>query len=132
MDALELMSQSDIEAVREVEHKRTRALVSSHMEVARALHSDDYELVTPLGAVLTKEQYLGAVAAGTLQYLAWDIESPIQVRLYREVALIRYQAEIEIVVQGQRYQRAQYWHTDAYEKRGDRWQVVWSQATAIT
>jgi hypothetical protein len=119
-------------AVREVERRRIRALLSTEMEVARSLHGDDYQLVTPLGALLTNEQYLGAVAAGVLQYLAWDIDSPIQVRLYTEVALIRYQAEIEVVVQGRRYPRARYWHTDAYEMRNGRWQVVWSQATAIT
>ena len=26
----------------------------------------------------------------------------------------------------------QYWHTDGYERRDGRWQVVWSQATRIT
>jgi len=102
------------------------------MEVARQLHADDYELVTPLGVVLSKDQYLGAVAAGHLEYLAWDVESPIKVRMYSEIALIRYQADIQIVVQGKSYPRARYWHTDAYEKRADRWQVVWSQATALT
>jgi hypothetical protein len=106
-------------------------LVSGEVEVARQLHADDYELVTPLGVVLSKKQYLGAVAAGDLHYLVWDIESAIKVRVYGEVALIRYQANIEIVVQGQGYPRARYWHTDAYEKRADRWQVIWSQATAI-
>src|SRR4051812_31048117 len=115
MERVELGSQSDMNAVREVERRRIRALVSTELEVARPLHSDDYELVTPLGAALTKEQYLGALATGAVQYLAWDIKSPIQVRVYREVALIRYQAEIEVVIQGQRYPRARYWHTDAYE-----------------
>lgn len=132
MERGELDSQSDMNAVREVERRRIRALVSTELEIARPLHSDDYQLVTPLGAVLTKEQYLGALATGAVQYLAWDIESPIQVRLYQEVALIRYEAEIEVVVQGQRYPRARYWHTDAYEMRNGYWQVVWSQATAMT
>ena len=101
------------------------------MEVARQLHADDYELVTPIGVLLSKDQYLGAVATGDLEYRAWDVESPIKVRMYSELALIRYQADIEIVVQGKGYPRARYWHTDAYEKRAGRWQVVWSQATAL-
>ena len=25
-----------------------------------------------------------------------------------------------------------YWHTDYYERRDDRWQVIWSHATEIT
>jgi hypothetical protein len=124
-------ANSDAENVRATERERTRALVSGEMEIARQLHADDYELVTPLGVVLSKEQYLGAVAAGDLHYLVWDVESPIKVRLYSEVAAIRYQADIEIVVQGQAYPRARVWHTDVYEKRAGRWQAVWSQATAI-
>jgi hypothetical protein len=52
--------------------------------------------------------------------------------MYSEVALIRYRAQIEIVVQGQIHPRAPYWFTDAYEKRDGRWQIVWSQGTGIT
>jgi hypothetical protein len=81
--------------------------------------------------VLSKDQYLGAVAAGAVHYLVWEFESPIEVRTYGEVALIRYQSQIEIVVQGKMYPRAPVWHTDAYERRDGRWQVVWSHATLV-
>ena len=37
----------------------------------------------------------------------------------------------QLCVQGQRYQKAGYWFTDAYEKREGRWQIVWSQVTGI-
>ena len=60
-----------------------------------------------------------------------QLDSPIDVRTYGKVALIRYRAQIEIEVQGQRYARAPYWFIDAYERRDDRWQVVWSQGTGI-
>ena len=101
------------------------------MEVARQLHADDFQLVTPLGAVFSKEEYLGAVAAGILHYLAWELDSPIDVRMYHDVALIRYRAQAEVEVQGQGYPRAPYWFTDAYEKRDGQWQIVWSQGTGI-
>jgi hypothetical protein len=122
----------EADVVRSVERDRIRALVNADMEVARQLHADDFQLITPLGAAFSKEQYLGAVAAGQIKYLACDFDSPIEVRVYSEVALIRYRSQIEIVVQGQEYPRARYWHTDAYEKRDGRWQVVWSHATGIT
>jgi hypothetical protein len=32
---------------------------------------------------------------------------------------------------GQRTPLRSFWHTDVYEKRNGRWQVVWSQATLI-
>jgi hypothetical protein len=101
------------------------------MEVADQLHADDFQLVTPLGAVFSKEEYLGAVAAGQLHYLAMKLDSPIDVRMYDNMALIRYRAQIEIEVQGQTYPRTPYWFTDSYEKRDGRWQIVWSQGTGI-
>jgi hypothetical protein len=45
-----------------------------------------------------------------------DLPVKRTVRLYNEVALIRYRSQIEIMVQGQKYPRGRYWHTDAYEK----------------
>ena len=131
MDPMQPTTNSAAENVRATERERVRALISGDAVVARQLHADDYELITPLGVALSKEQYLGAVLAGDLHYLAWDIESAIRVRLYSEIALVRYQASIEIVAQGQRYPRTRLWHTDAYEPRDGRWQVIWSQATAV-
>lgn len=58
-----------------------------------------------------------------------EFDSPVDVRLYDDVALLRYRVQIEVVVQGQRYAPARYWFTDAYERRDGRWQVVWSQDT---
>jgi hypothetical protein len=123
--------RSEMDEVRETERHRLRALVSRDIDAARPLHADDFQLINPLGGTLSKEQYLGAVAAGEIHYLLWQPES-IEVRLYGDLALIRYRSQIEIVVQGRMVPRQHYWHTDAYEKRGGQWQVVWSQATAVT
>jgi hypothetical protein len=131
MDASSSRGSSEADDVRSAEKERLNALLAGNMEVARQLHADDFQLVTPLGAVFSKEEYLGAVAAGVLHYLAMELDSPIDVRVYHDVALIRYRAQIEIEVQGQGYPRAPYWFTDAYEKRGGQWQLVWSQGTGI-
>ena len=124
-------SHAEANDVQSAEKSRLNALLTGNMEVARQLHADDFQLVTPLGAVFSKEEYLGAVAAGILHYLAWELDSSIDVRMYHDVALIRYRAQIEIEVQGQGYPRAPYWFTDAYEKRDGQWQIVWSQGTGI-
>ncbi len=87
------------------------------------------QLINPRGEALSKEQYLGGIASGQLDYLVWEPESSIEVRLYGQAAVIRYQSQLEIVVQGQKVPLQRYWHTDSYEKRNGRWQVVWSQAT---
>ncbi len=119
-------------AIEMIERERTRSLVNRDLVTAGRLHAEEYELVTPLGKALCKEQYLGAIANGELRYLVWDIEAPIKVRVVGEAAMIRYQAVLELEDRGRRIPRARYWHTDAYEKRAGVWQAVWSQATAIT
>ncbi len=131
MDTSLSTTRFEADELRATESERLRALLNGDMEVARKLHADDFQLVTPLGAVFSKEEYLGAIAAGHLHYLACELDSSIDVRTYGKVALIRYRAQIEIEVQGQRYARAPYWFIDVYERREDRWQVVWSQGTGI-
>ena len=121
---------TEADLIRATERERLRALVAANMEVARQLHADDFQLINPRGQSLSKEQYLGGIASGDLDYLVWEPES-IEVRLYDQAAVIRYQSQLEIVVQGQKVPRQRYWHTDSYEKRNGRWQVVWSQATGI-
>ena len=120
----------EADLIRATERERIRALVEANMEVARQLHADDFQLINPRGQSLSKEQYLGGIASGDLDYLVWEPES-IEVRLYDQAAAIRYQSQLEIVVQGQKVPRQRYWHTDSYEKRNGGWQVVWSQATGI-
>jgi hypothetical protein len=99
--------------------------------LAHQLHADDFQLITPAGGALSKEQYLGGIASGEIDYRVWEPDS-IAVRLYGQAAVLRYQSQLEIVVRGRQVPLRRYWHTDSYEKRNGRWQVVWSQATEIT
>lgn len=117
---------SDLAAlIRELEGRRTQALVDKDMVTAEALHAPDYQLITPAGRSVDKAGYLQAVASGELNYLGWQIED-VQLRLTPAMALIRYRARLEFPSTS-----LACWHTDAYELRAGRWQAVWSQATAI-
>jgi hypothetical protein len=122
--------QPQADAIRAIERQRLRSLVAANIEAAQRLHASDFQLINPLGGALSKEEYLGAVAAGEIDYLVWEPEA-IEVRVHGQVALIRYRAQLEVVAQGQKIALRRYWHTDSYEKRDGRWQVVWSQATEI-
>lgn len=122
--------EAEAEAIRKLERTRLQALLQPDLEICRELHAPDFHLVTPNGSSLSKEQYLGAVASGDLRYLRWN-PGGMEVRLHAGVALIRYQAELEVIAAGRRSPIFRCWHTDSYEKRGRRWQVVWSQATEI-
>ena len=98
---VDFKSQAEFDVIRETERERLRALLEGNIEVARTLHADDFQLINPLGGTLSKEQYLGGVASGEINYLVWEPDA-IAVRVYGEAALIRYQSELEIVVQGQK------------------------------
>jgi hypothetical protein len=123
-------AQAEADFIRATERERLRALVEANVTRARQLHADDFQLVNPLGGALSKEQYLGGIGSGELDYLFWEPDS-IAVRLYGEAAVIRYRSRLEIIVQGRHVPRQRYWHTDVYERRDGQWQVVWSQATEI-
>lgn len=98
------------------------------MEVANQLHADDFQLINPGGMTLSKEQFLGDVASGFVDFLVWEPKSEIEVRLNGDTAVIRYQSFTDIIVGGER-ETVDVWHTDAYEKRDGQWQIVWEQST---
>lgn len=125
-------TQAEADLIRAIERRRLRALVEANVEVARRLHADDFQLINPRGESISKEQYLGGIASGQIDYLVWEPESQIEVRLYGRGAVIRYSSQLEIVVQGQKVPLQRYWHTDSYEKRKRGWQIVWSQATGTS
>jgi hypothetical protein len=122
-------NEDEADALRQLERERLRALVEADVKRARELHAEEFQLVNPRGETLTKDQYLGGIESGRLDYLLWEPVSQIAVRLHGDAAVIRYRSRLEIVVDGQRVPEAQYWHTDSYEKHAGKWQVVWSQAT---
>lgn len=124
-------SSPEAECIRDTERARLRALVGGDIETARLLHASEFQLITPIGMPLSKDDYLGAMATGQIKYLVWE-PGPIAVRQYQSHAVIRYRARLEVVFGGHRVAPCDYWHTDTYEHRDGQWMVVWSQATAIS
>jgi hypothetical protein len=124
------MDVADASDLARIESERVRALVERDMDRAADLHADDFQLVTPSGRVLSKDEYLEAVRTHDIDYAAWE-PGEIVVRPYGEAAVMRYPAEISFMVDGLPTPHRPLWHMDLYERRGGRWQVVWSQATEV-
>jgi hypothetical protein len=124
--------EPDAAAMRDTERRRLRSLVEADIDTARALHADDYQLITPRGYALTKEEYLGGIASGQMRYQVFEPVSEIAVWGSAQIALLRYKAQISIADGGPPVVSLTCWHTDCYEQRDGRWQAVWSQATAIS
>ena len=118
------------EDFRTLERTRLRALVDRNFELAKLLHSSEFHLVTPRGSTYSRESYLQAVEMGKIVYLKWEAAS-ILVRRFGSVALLRYQAELEMPSASGEHSSFACWHTDSYELHNGFWQVVWSQATLI-
>jgi hypothetical protein len=119
------------DTLREIEARRLHSLVDFDMEVADALHADDFQLINPAGGALSKQDYLGGLESGFLDYVIFEPVSEIIVRVYGDGAALRYQSEIEMHRSDGFVDQGQFWHTDVYERRDGQWQVVLSQATKI-
>jgi hypothetical protein len=117
--------------LRAVEVRRLAALRSADTPTLEALHAADYQLITPGGAALSRDAYLGQIAEGVLVYRQFEPEGEIAIRpLGAAAAAVRYEALIDAAFPGG-HDRDRFWHTDLYEFRNGRWQAVWSQATRI-
>ena len=125
------MSTDDVAAqIEALERRRLRALVERDLDVARSIHADDYELITPGGRALSKGAYLDEIASGELDYRIFEPEGSLSIRSWGNVAAVRYRVHIDVAFDDQ-HDSDYFWHTDIYELRGERWQVVWSHATRI-
>ena len=118
------------EEIRQTVLTRMKALAAPDLKLADDIIADDFQLVPPNGVALTKAQYLGAIASGAIRYRQWEAASPIAVKLYADAAVIRDQAQIIVEAPGVR-REGRFWFSDLYEKRGARWQIIWSQGTFI-
>jgi hypothetical protein len=121
----------DPAVLRDTECRRLRSLVEADLTAAEALHADDYQLITPNGYVLTKQEYLDGIASGQLRYEVFEPISDIVVRASGQAAILRYRARITVQAGGPMVSMS-CWHTDYYERLDESWQAVWSQATAIS
>jgi hypothetical protein len=118
----------EADVIRDTERARITSLVTGDLATAATLHADEFQLVNPLGGVLSKAEYLGAIETGQLDYVVWN-PADIAVKQQGGQAVIRYRSDLQVTFRGTTIPKTSHWHTDLYEKRGGRWQVVWSQAT---
>ncbi|ADB35576.1 hypothetical protein Kfla_6581 [Kribbella flavida DSM 17836] len=123
----------DADELRRIERARLRALVEKDVVAAELVHADDFRLVTPSGLVWSKEEYLGGIANGEIDYRRFEAVSEIEVLADGALAVLRYRSAIEIAVKGNDSAKLDAWHLDVYAVGDDgMWRVRWSQATAIS
>lgn len=78
-----------------------------------------------------REEYFAALQSGELDYVGWEA-GEITVKLFGNAAVIRYRdLQFDVDSQGKVVHRGPMFHTNLYERRGGKWQIVWSQASGI-
>jgi hypothetical protein len=120
-----------VERLRQIEKQRLQALVAADVAVAGRLIASDFELINPLGEVLTREDVLGDVGSGALDFLSDSVTSQIKVRRHGNTAVLRYRHAIDIALAGIGHLTHPAWTTALYERRNGNWQIVWEQTGAI-
>jgi hypothetical protein len=123
-------SSSQADRLRAIETTRQQALVDGDTATARQLTAPDFQQINPAGATSDRDEFLGLLDAGVLDFLSLDTISPIAVRLSGDSATLRYKTAFDLVVGGTHLTH-EGWTTALYERRNGRWQIVWGQTTAI-
>ncbi len=117
--------------LRQLERNQLKAVVDADGDALDLLLADDFVLVPPPGTPLTKDEYVGAVESGALDFEKFDPISPIDVSVYGAAAVLTYQSDIIATGAGVGTVHHQAWHTVVYEKAAGTWQVVRAQTTAV-
>ena len=123
-------STSPADRLRATERTRLRALVDADTATAGGMMARDFQAIPPSGDPLTRKDYLGAVAAGVIDYRVFKPVSRIVVRSSGHAAALRYKVSFDLVAGGTRVTHKG-WITELWERHGGRWLIVWEQATAI-
>jgi hypothetical protein len=122
------VTSSAADQVRAAERALMRATVDADTATAGQLLADDFQLINPLGDSQTREDYLATL--GAIDFLTWEPVSEIEVRLYGNAAVARFQSAFDLVAFGERLTHRA-WHTDLLERRQGHWQLVRAQTTAV-
>jgi ketosteroid isomerase-like protein len=117
--------------LRQLEQNQLQALVDADGDALDLLLADDFVLVPPPGTPLTKDDYLGAVESGDLDFEKFEPISAIEVSVYGAAAVLTYKSDIVATAVGIGTVQHQAWHTVVYEKTSGTWQVVRAQTTAV-
>ncbi len=110
---------------------RPEAVVDADGDALDLLLADDFVLVPPPGTPLTKDEYVGAVESGALDFEKFDPISPI------DVQRVRSRRGPDLPVRHHRHRRWGRYRSSpgiahvVYEKAAGTWQVVRAQTTAV-
>jgi len=123
-------AQGVVREIRRLEEIRRGLEVSGDTAALRGLLTTDFRGINPIGVAGTREELLSGFDAGEPDILAMQPTTPIEVDVFGNQALVRYQVSIELTIFGFHPNHLM-WDTLLYERRHGRWRVAWEQTTAV-
>jgi hypothetical protein len=121
--------RSPADQVRTAERTLLRAELDADTHTAGRLLAPDLQLIDVTGAAETRADELATIGGG-VDFVALEPIGPISVRVHGDSAVARVKLKFKVVVGGVTVQH-EGWMTGLFEQRDARWQVVWSQTTAV-
>ncbi len=114
------------------EQQRIHALLNVDEGTFNELHTEDYLLCNPTGAVWGKADYLRRLTSGQLVYKRLAPITSVDVLTADHLGVLRYRCAMELRVDGHDIPGHECWHMDIYTFGADgHWRCKWSQATGI-
>jgi uncharacterized protein (TIGR02246 family) len=91
--------------------------------------ADDFTFTSPFGDVMTKEQRIGEIKPGGVQFDSYTVDD-VKVRVYGDTAVVTNQATLS-GKRGDQVLSGKYRATSVFVKKDGTWQVVAAQSTRI-
>jgi Domain of unknown function (DUF4440) len=121
--------RSAADQVRTAERTLLRAAVDADTHTAGKLLAPGLQLIDVIGTAETRADYLATIGGG-VDFVTLQPIDTISVRVHGDSAVSRVKLKFKVVAQGQTVQH-EGWTTGLFELRDGRWQLVWSQNTAV-
>jgi Domain of unknown function (DUF4440) len=120
---------SQAEQVRTLERTRLKAMVDADTATVSRLLAPDFQGINVRGVNDGRNGTLATIG-GAVDFISITPVTPITVRMYGNTAAARFQVAFVVVAGPDRLEHRG-WFTDLLEKRAGKWQLVWSQTTAV-
>ncbi len=115
--------------IRQLENHRLQAMIQADTSALDSILADDLTYTHTNGWVDTKEQFIGWLESGELNYESISTDD-VKVRVYAAAAVVTGRAAVKIKVNGQE-KNLQIRFIDVYVKRKGHWQMVAWQSTRL-
>jgi ketosteroid isomerase-like protein len=117
------------QAVRQLFDELVVSYTKNDAAVPTRIFAEDFTFTNPFGEVMTKEQRIGDIKPGGIQFDSYTVDD-VKVRVYGDTAVVTNLATLS-GKRGDQVLSGQYRGTSVFVKKGGTWQVVAAQSTRL-